>query len=249
MLFMDRETITHYGWIIVVSIIVATIMALATPFGELVATSVVNVAKSQTGQLDDAYSKDQMESIKEDLFFEFDTTNLLDAGLYVHGETNIIMTWDELIEKGYITYQSDSKSITKGAKAEYLSGDLIISNNVEIIDGAFLNCMKLNLVRLGSNVVKINENSFKGCRSLIGFIANTKLETISDNAFNGCVNLKMFAFGTSVTSFSDTALNGCTSLENILYAGTKSEFQEILGTITVPDNVKSIICNDEKIKL
>ena len=34
---MDKETLSHYGWIVVLVLILAVLLALATPFGSFIA--------------------------------------------------------------------------------------------------------------------------------------------------------------------------------------------------------------------
>lgn len=42
---MDRETLSHYGWIVILTLILAVLLAFATPFSRFIATAVFNFAK------------------------------------------------------------------------------------------------------------------------------------------------------------------------------------------------------------
>lgn len=64
---MDRETLSHYGWIIVVLICMAIIISLATPFGRYIGTVTSNVAdgvQGATNQID----REQASADMGDLF-------------------------------------------------------------------------------------------------------------------------------------------------------------------------------------
>ena len=43
---MDKETLSNYGWIVICTLVLAVMLALATPFGEYVATGVQSAAQS-----------------------------------------------------------------------------------------------------------------------------------------------------------------------------------------------------------
>ena len=42
---MDKETLSHYGWIVICVLVLAVMLALATPFGSFVSKSVDNTLK------------------------------------------------------------------------------------------------------------------------------------------------------------------------------------------------------------
>ena len=60
---MDKQTIIQYSWILIVSMIIVTLMAFATPLGEAFGESVVNLVAKQTQQLGNAYTEELYESI------------------------------------------------------------------------------------------------------------------------------------------------------------------------------------------
>ena len=41
---MDKETLSNYGWIVICVLVLAVMIALATPFGEFISTAVENTA-------------------------------------------------------------------------------------------------------------------------------------------------------------------------------------------------------------
>ena len=46
---MDKETLSHYGWIVIVSLVLAIMIALATPFGKFVGQAVSNTVRGFAG--------------------------------------------------------------------------------------------------------------------------------------------------------------------------------------------------------
>jgi hypothetical protein len=43
---MDKSTLSNYGWVVVVTLVLAVMLALATPFGEYIGEGVGTIAKS-----------------------------------------------------------------------------------------------------------------------------------------------------------------------------------------------------------
>ena len=46
---MDKETLSHYGWVVIVVLIAAVMIAFATPFGTYVGDSVVETVRGFVG--------------------------------------------------------------------------------------------------------------------------------------------------------------------------------------------------------
>ena len=61
---MNREMISHYGWIVVVTIILALMMAFATPFGSFVGTAVLNTTNGFIDAGEKATSEDNMQELE-----------------------------------------------------------------------------------------------------------------------------------------------------------------------------------------
>ena len=43
---MDKQTLSNYGWVIVVVLVLAVMLGLATPFGKYVGVGIGNIAKA-----------------------------------------------------------------------------------------------------------------------------------------------------------------------------------------------------------
>ena len=54
---MDKQTLSNYGWVIIITLILAVMLALATPFGKFVGENVTNLVK--------AYSETSDKEVKK----------------------------------------------------------------------------------------------------------------------------------------------------------------------------------------
>lgn len=118
--------------------------------------------------------------------------------------------------------------------------DVTIPNSVVKIGiGAFMNCVKLENVVIGTGVTAINSKAFKGCAELtsVSIPANVisiggssfenciKLETVTiangteeilAQAFKGCVKLVSISLPSSINHIGQDGFYGCTLLESIV---------------------------------
>ena len=74
---MDKQTLSHYGWIIIMVLILSVMLAFATPFGTYIGKGVSNLAMSMVGANDNAVDKNNIEQMGKEweryLGFEFTT--------------------------------------------------------------------------------------------------------------------------------------------------------------------------------
>lgn len=64
---MDKETLSHYGLILISLMIVSVLIIFATPFGDYMGNVINNIGQSLT-QTQDKANYDNAESEMEDLF-------------------------------------------------------------------------------------------------------------------------------------------------------------------------------------
>ena len=64
---MDKETLSHYGLILISLMIVSVLIVFATPFGDYIGNVINNIGQSLT-QTQDKANYDNAESEMEDLF-------------------------------------------------------------------------------------------------------------------------------------------------------------------------------------
>ena len=63
---MDKSTLSNYGWIVIVTLVLAVMLALATPFGTFVGKGASNVIKTFVQSSDNAVNEDNIDTQSED---------------------------------------------------------------------------------------------------------------------------------------------------------------------------------------
>ena len=69
---MDKQTLSNYGWLVIVTLILAVMLALATPFGTYVGDAVVSVANGFVGASDAAIDEDNIGKVEDQWDSKFD---------------------------------------------------------------------------------------------------------------------------------------------------------------------------------
>ena len=122
---------------------------------------------------------------------------------------------------------------------------------VEIDEGAFAWCDRLESVEIPPSVTEIGREAFEGCASLESVVILSSVTKIGDWAFYGCKSLESVVIPSSVTEIGEGAFNGCNiselshpllTIENgvaikdnqVLYFTSQS------SSITIPDGVTKI---------
>mgnify|MGYP003305807199 CR=1 FL=1 len=85
---MDKSTLSNYGWIVIITLVLSIMLALATPFGSFVARGVSNVIKYYKTATGDVFSASYMSG-KQNEWEEFlDGTippNEIDNNPHIYG--------------------------------------------------------------------------------------------------------------------------------------------------------------------
>ena len=63
---MDKSTLSNYGWIVIVTLVLAVMLALATPFGTFVGKGASNVIKTFVQSSDNAIDEDNIDTQSKD---------------------------------------------------------------------------------------------------------------------------------------------------------------------------------------
>ena len=61
---MDKETLSNYGWVVICVIVLAIMIALATPFGEYIRDGVAQIVNSFNSGLDAKYTQGTFTAVK-----------------------------------------------------------------------------------------------------------------------------------------------------------------------------------------
>ena len=71
---MDKETLSNYGWITIVTLVLAVMLALATPFGNYVGNGVVSIARGYVDTSEKKMSEQEVNKVSKDFNDKFDGT-------------------------------------------------------------------------------------------------------------------------------------------------------------------------------
>ena len=233
---MDRQTLSHYGWIIISVIVISVIIALATPIGELVADSVIgiatksnDIAKSTTGEGYEENVKYYQDMMKKE-------GSYIDPGLYEASATTddafqkMTKDWTSLTtvasngprvisnRSGVLTTNFSYTSYAENISSQILKGDLVVSNDIGTIgEKGFALCSRLNGVYFKS-LNYIGELSFAGCSSLkwIAFESPT-LKGITKNAFVDCTDLTTIYYNGTMRQFSQASIDKNQGITKTIY--------------------------------
>ena len=63
---MDKSTLSNYGWVVIVTLVLSVMLAFATPFGSYVAKGASNVIKTFANTSDDAIDEDNIDTMSKD---------------------------------------------------------------------------------------------------------------------------------------------------------------------------------------
>ena len=62
---MDKQTLSNYGWLVIVTLILAVMLALATPFGTYVGDAVVSIANGYVQSSNNAMDDDNIGKLEQ----------------------------------------------------------------------------------------------------------------------------------------------------------------------------------------
>lgn len=250
---MDRNTIGHYGWIVIVVIIICILIGGFRPVIELMRADI---------KYDVSALKNAQDEALDDVPSGVDVTKLV-PGLYYTGTNKLIKSWDELISEGilgvesgklsllksYNVYEDESASLEENGEIQLfelfnpltLSGDLVISPDVSCISvSAFQFTSLLTGVVIPDAVTTIEDKAFFRCEDLKFVILGKKIAAIGESAF-GFSGIKTLNIPSSVTSIASNAFIGCPNIKKITVENeNKNYYSE--GNCLVEKATGTIIC-------
>lgn len=137
----------------------------------------------------------------------------LPAGLYLDGsldssDDSTFVSWEYLIDNGYITYQDDTKCqilCGEGFVDKYKDRDCVLVVNESVTMISYLNeFSSLTEVVIPYGVTCIDQNAFFNCKKLTRACLPMSVESIGKNAFNGTA-LAEVAIGENVQNIGQNA--------------------------------------------
>ena len=191
----------------------------------------------------------------------------LDAGIYQTGTTNMLKSWDDLINEGTLHVNNGVLTSNfdgmRNSSSTDLLGDLVIGDevtelgswslascnqltsitipdNVTAIDNhAFLMCTGLDTVNIGDGVTSIGESAFYYCTDLNKVTLGNNVNTIGNDAFSFCENLTGIDIPESVTSIGSGVFVPCKRLTEISVDSANPNYCSVAGVLFNKD--KTII--------
>ena len=239
---MDKETLSNYGWIVILVLILAVLLALATPFGNFIAGA-FKATYAGFGMVgDNALGIVIPGSDKE----EIDTnTQTFVPGLYQTGTITkyqsgedvsalLITPWDELVSNGVIhvdnraVYTVCDLDTGTNSSSNALSGDLIMPEDGSVTalgnfdmnnyvgNMAFTQCTELTGISIPDSITVISDAAFMYCEKLntVKFIGNPQVKKFGMYAF-GLTPIQGIEIPNSVTDIGMAAFSGCSNLSSV----------------------------------
>lgn len=75
---------------------------------------------------------------------------------------------------------------------------------------------------------QIENGLFKGCKNLETIVITDNIKLIGNKAFGGCKALTTVEIGKGVEVIEDSAFDECTGLKNVIYKGSKTQWDEMV---------------------
>lgn len=176
----------------------------------------------------------------------------------------LIVTWDELVDYGFMTIDDGAlyHTSTADAMTTYvalptceLAGDLLLPQDgkiTSIATEAFDHeCKQLTGILIPNGVTAIGDRAFELCKGLITVTIPESVTSIGEEAFLACESLKSITIPKSVTNIGDSAFNGCNNLTSITFDGTVAQWTDIAFGVYFVSGVGTteVVCSDGTISL
>ncbi len=220
---MDKETLSNYGWIVICVLVLAVMLALATPFGTFVADAVkattagfFSVNQNAMGAAGITIPGQEFESCEHD--YEVTTTaNCTTAGTTTHTCKLCGKSYSEETPAHH-TFNGNTCTVCSEIFTPYqfkasdydakMGTTMATDANIVIPETFIYNDTKYK-------VSVIAGGAFSRCNSLTSIELPLNIAYIGDSAFFYCSSLKNIIIPESVTSIGGMAFAWCSSLENI----------------------------------
>lgn len=237
---MDKETLSNYGWIVVCVLVLAVLLALASPFGNFIAAGIKSTTQGLFDTNQKALNTTGLVSIESQDFNGtlYRNATIPKGGTYKRGNYTFPVgekfpapqTGDTYEEGDYIYkynsyygdygWSSDKEQNGWGVRVEDISkttyGEIIFEiagKPVNNLYNTFSGCTSLKTAPVIPNSVTTMSGTFSGCSSLTTAPTIPNSVTNMYRTFSGCESLTTApTIPNSVTYMSNTFYS-CTSLK------------------------------------
>lgn len=168
----------------------------------------------------------------------------LTPGLYIDNE--LILTWDELKEYGYVTVNNGQLKATQG---NFQNGKLIIGEDVTYIDGNYSEGFReanVTEIWIPRTVTKLGNYLIYRNNTITDIVMYCQVNELTESSFYGCRTLKNIILSDSIKYINKSAFADCSSLINIQwptsleYIGRDAFQGSGLKKVVLPEGVKEI---------
>ena len=110
--------------------------------------------------------------------------------------------------------------------------DVTLSESIKAIPhNSFRHCASLTTVKIPDSVESIDESAFSQCSNLVNIEIPDNVKTIGSDVFSFCTKLSSVSIGNGVTSIGNNAFFYCNNIKEVIYAGSKADWNKIsIGT-------------------
>lgn len=250
---MDKETLSNYGWIVICVLVLAVMIALATPFGTFISQAVKNTTAGLFGAEQGALGAAGIDI--GDLAFACN-----------HEYTTYSAKCDLCgkISEHTCTYDSNSLCAQCGEEKVY---DFVLTRANKGVIGYTNSTTNLvipaTFIGDGNNgtvngrkykVTEINGNAFYQCDNLISVTIPDSVTSIGcganyQGAFGECKNLETVIIGNGVTTIAEYAFAYTSKISTIVFGnslttiGKQAFCYNKIDELVIPNTITSIGAN------
>ena len=246
---MDKSTLSNYGWIVIVTLVLAVMLALASPFGSYVAKGFENTYTSFTQTLSTGlgqkftYSEIEKDphlygigKTKPEFVIAEYNDDYTEVTIYKNGidSDGLMKDWEY---KTTSVFQEHKETLKK----------VVFENGIKCIGNyAFMGCKNIEKIKLPSTIEEVGMSTFSNCYKLQETELPESLKILGKSAFS-LTNLKSIEIPDNLISLGAYSFQNCSKLESVklspnLTVIDDGTFQSCsaLKEIIIPDNVINI---------
>ena len=253
---MDKETLSHYGWVVILVLILAVLLALASPFGNFIAGAIKATTAGFFSVNQSALNSTGLINIGDQSFDDDGSGGVGDSGEQTpceHAyESDVVVNCDTV---GTITYTCSKcgDTYTEERTTAKHTFDDTSDEQCNVCNKKFANIgfnasthdSKMGTTTATDAVVVIPETV--AYKNSYGGTDYYKITGISNQAFMNCSSLETVVVPNAVTYVGDSAFWRCHSLKEInlpngITSIGKSAFTQCynLKTVLLPSSLTSL---------
>lgn len=227
---MDKQTLSNYGWIVIVTLILAVLLAMATPFGNFVGDAVVNVANGLVGTSNSATDEDNIKNKEKEWMDKLnggvenpndDTTELPsepepepEPDLPSYDATAPELNPDDgtTPQNGDVYYFGDYKYTYTHGTGTYTKGGWKVTLNLEVTDKTKSSYGPI-LESINKKPIIALDSTFEDCKNLVESpIIPSQTQSIKF-AYKNCTSLETAPKIPDDMMYMINTFYGCSSLK------------------------------------